>query len=218
MMKKAISLQDAVALVKDGMTIMVGGFLGNGGPNEIMDALAESGVKNLTVISNDTVFDNKGWGKLIVNHQVKKTVASYVGGNSAFNEQFISGEMECEFVPQGTLAERIRAKGCGLGGILTPTGVDTIVEEGKQKLNVDGKDYLLELPLRADIAFIGGTVVDESGNVFHRGTTKNFNPLMASAADVVVVEAEEIVPVGKIEPEMVHTPALFIDYIYKKQG
>lgn len=216
-MKKSISLQDAVALVKDGMTVMVGGFLGTGGPNQIMDALLESGVKDLTIISNDTVFDNKGWGKLIVNHQVKKTIASYVGGNAAFNEQFNSGEMQCEFVPQGTLAERIRAKGAGLGAILTPTGVSTVVEEGKQKMEIDGKEYLVEKALGADIAFIYGSIVDESGNVFYRGTTKNFNPVMATAADIVVVEAEKIVPVGEIEPECIHTPALFVDYIYEKQ-
>ncbi len=216
-MKKSISLQGAVDLVKDGMTLMIGGFLGTGSPKQIIDALAESGKKDLTIICNDTVYDGKGWGKLIANHQVKKTIASYIGANSDSVNQMNSGEMVIEFSPQGTMAERIRAKGAGLGGVLTTTGLNTVVEKGKDKVTVDGKEYLLEKPLGADIAFIGGSIVDESGNVFYRGTTKNFNPIMATAADIVVVEAEKIVPVGKLEPECIHTPALFVDYIYERK-
>lgn len=217
MMKKNISLHDAVSMVKDGATIMIGGFLGTGSPYQLVDALAESGVKDLTIISNDTVFDGKGWGKLIDNKQVRKVIASYIGSNSASIEQMNSGEMEIELAPQGTLAERIRAKGAGLGGVLTPTGLNTVIEKGKQVINVDGKDYLLEKPLGADFAFIGGSIVDESGNIFYRGTTRNFNPTMAQAADVVIVEAEKVVPVGELAPEAIHTPALFVDYIYVKK-
>lgn len=216
-MKKNISLHDAVALVKDGATIMIGGFLGTGSPWQLVDALAESGVKDLTIISNDTVFDGKGWGKLIDNHQVKKIYASYIGSNSASIQQMNDGELEMVLVPQGTLAERIRAKGAGLGGVLTPTGLGTVIEKGKQIVNVEGKDFLLETPLGADFAFIGGSIVDESGNVFYRGTTQNFNPTMAQAADVVIVEAEKVVPVGELAPECIHTPALFVNYIYEKQ-
>lgn len=216
-MKKTISLKDAVAMVKDGATIMIGGFLGTGAPAQLVDALVESGVKDLTVIANDTVFDGKGWGKLIENRQVKKIISSYIGGNAASIDQMNAGETEVELVPQGTLAERIRAKGAGLGGVLTPTGLDTVVEKGKKRITIDGKDYLLEKPLGADFALIGGSVVDESGNVFYRGTTRNFNPTMAQAADVVIVEAEKIVPVGELAPEVIHTPFIFVDYIYVKQ-
>ncbi len=207
-MKKNITLQEAVALIKDGSTIMIGGFLGTGAPKQIVDALVESGVKNLTIICNDTVFDGKGWSKLIENHQVKEIYASYIGGSKASIEQMNNGDLKMNLVPQGTLAERIRAKGAGLGGILTPTGIGTVVQEGKQIINVDGKDYLLEKPLGADFAILGGSIVDESGN---------FNPMMAQAADTVIVEAEKLVKVGEIEPEAVHTPALFVDYIYVEQ-
>lgn len=217
MMKKNISLHDAVAMVKDGSSIMVGGFLGTGSAKQLIDALAESGVKDLTIICNDTVFNGQGWGKLLDNHQVKKVVATYIGGNSVSIDQMNSGEIEMELVPQGTLAERIRAKGAGLGGILTPTGLHTVIEKGKQVINVDGKDYLLEKPLGADFAFIGGSIVDESGNVFYKGTTQNFNPMMAQAAKTVIVEAEKVVPVGELAPEVIHTPALFVNYIYVKQ-
>ena len=216
-MKKKISLNEVVAMIKDGSRIMVGGFLGTGAPKQIIDALAESGVKDLTIICNDTVFDGKGWSKLIENHQVKEIYATYIGGSKASIQQMNDGLLKMNLVPQGSLSEKIRAKGAGLGGILTPTGIGTVVAEGKQIINVGGKDYILEEPIGADFALIGGSIVDESGNVFYRGTTKNFNPMMAQAADVVIVEAEKIVPVGAIEPESVHTPALFVDYIYERQ-
>lgn len=216
-MKKNISLKDAVAMIKDGSSIMVGGFLGCGAPAQIIDALVESGVKDLTIICNDTVFDGKGWSKLIENHQVKEIYATYIGGSKASIQQMNEGLLKMNLVPQGTLAEKIRAKGAGLGGILTPTGMGTVVAEGKKVVNVQGKDYLLEEPIGADFALIKGSIVDESGNVFYRGTTKNFNPMMAQAADTVIVEAEKLVKVGEIEPECVHTPALFVDYIYVEQ-
>lgn len=216
-MKKNISLKDAVAMIKDGSSIMVGGFLGCGAPSQIIDALVESGVKDLTIICNDTVFDGKGWSKLIENHQVKEIYATYIGGSKASIQQMNEGLLKMNLVPQGTLAEKIRAKGAGLGGFLTPTGMGTVVAEGKKVINVQGKDYLLEEPIGADFALIKGSIVDESGNIFYRGTTKNFNPMMAQAADTVIVEAEKVVKVGEIEPECVHTPALFVDYIYVEQ-
>lgn len=216
-MKKIISLKDAVALIKDGSTIMIGGFLGCGAPSQIIDALVESGVKDLTVICNDTVYDGIGWSKLIENNQVKEVYASYIGLSKASVQQMNEGKIKINLVPQGSLAEKIRAKGAGLGGVLTPTGIGTIVAEGKEIITVDGKEYLLEKPLSADFALIGGSIVDEDGNVFYRGTTKNFNPMMAQAADTVIVEAEKLVKVGEIAPEAVHTPSLFVDYIYVEE-
>jgi acetate CoA/acetoacetate CoA-transferase alpha subunit len=215
-MNKRISLQDAVSKVKDGMTVMVGGFLGAGSPTSILDELAKSGVKNLTLICNDTAYANVAHGQLITNKQVKKLIVSHIGTNPSTSDQLNSGELDIEFSPQGTLAERIRAAGAGLGGVLTTTGIGTVVEKGKETVNVDGIKYLLEKPLKADIALIGATIADESGNLVYVGTTQNFNPLMATAADMVIVEAEKVVPVGEIAPESVHTPAMFVNYIYSK--
>jgi acetate CoA/acetoacetate CoA-transferase alpha subunit len=215
-MNKRISLNDAVSMVKDGMTVMVGGFLGCGGPLRIMEALAESGVKNLTVIANDTAFPDRSLGLLVVKGAVSKLIVSHVGTNPVTGEKMNSGEIDVEFSPQGTLIERIRAKGAGLGGVLTPTGLGTIIAEGKEVINIDGKDYLLERPLGADVAILGASVADESGNLVHHGTTQNFNPLIAMAAERVIVEADKVVPVGSIAPEAVHTPAIFVDHIYVK--
>ena len=201
-MSKFISIEEAVSKVKDGMTIMVGGFLANGTPNKIVDALAKSGVKNLTLICNDTAYPDKGVGQLIANKQVKKLFVSHIGTNPHTSEQMNSGELEIEFCPQGSLAERVRAGGCGLGGILTQTGMGTIVAEGKQIVNVDGKDYVLEKPLRADIALVGASLGDKAGNLVYRGTSQNFNPLMASAADLVIAEVNELVEVGEIAAEI----------------
>lgn len=212
-MKKNIHLNEAVEMVKDGMTIMIGGFLSVGSAKHIVDELAESNVKNLTLICNDTSFADKGLGKLIANKQVSNVITSHIGTNTATIEQMNNGELNIEFSPQGTLAERVRAGGSGLGGILTPTGVGTIVAEGKEIITVDGKDFILEKPLRADIAIIGASISDTKGNLVYKGTTQNFNPLMASAADVVIVEAEEIVEAGSIAPENVKTPSIFVDYI-----
>lgn len=214
-MSKFISIEEAVSKVKDGMTIMVGGFLANGTPNKIVDALAKSGVKNLTLICNDTAYPDKGVGQLIANKQVKKLFVSHIGTNPHTSEQMNSGELEIEFCPQGSLAERVRAGGCGLGGILTQTGMGTIVAEGKQIVNVDGKDYLLEKPLRADIALVGASLGDKAGNLVYRGTSQNFNPLMASAADLVIAEINELVEVGEIAAENVKTPSIMVDFIIK---
>ena len=212
-MSKFISIEEAVSKVKDGMTIMVGGFLANGTPNKIVDALAKSGVKNLTLICNDTAYPDKGVGQLIANKQVKKLFVSHIGTNPHTSEQMNSGELEIEFCPQGSLAERVRAGGCGLGGILTQTGMGTIVAEGKQIVNVDGKDYLLEKPLRADIALVGASLGDKAGNLVYRGTSQNFNPLMAYAADLVIAEINELVEVGEIAAENVKTPSIMVDFI-----
>lgn len=212
-MSKFISIEEAESKVKDGMTIMVGGFLANGTPNKIVDALAKSGVKNLTLICNDTAYPDKGVGQLIANKQVKKLFVSHIGTNPHTSEQMNSGELEIEFCPQGSLAERVRAGGCGLGGILTQTGMGTIVAEGKQIVNVDGKDYLLEKPLRADIALVGASLGDKAGNLVYRGTSQNFNPLMASAADLVIAEINELVEVGEIAAENVKTPSIMVDFI-----
>ena len=214
-MSKFISIEEAVSKVKDGMTIMVGGFLANGTPNKIVDALAKSGVKNLTLICNDTAYPDKGVGQLIANKQVKKLFVSHIGTNPHTSEQMNSGELEIEFCPQGSLAERVRAGGCGLGGILTQTGMGTIVAEGKQIVNVDGKDYLLEKPLRADIALVGASLGDKAGNLVYRGTSQNFNPLMASAADMVIAEINELVEIGEIAAENVKTPSIMVDFIVK---
>jgi acetate CoA/acetoacetate CoA-transferase alpha subunit len=213
-MKKQITLQEAAGLVKDGMTVMFGGFLGVGSPVQITDALVEKGVKDLTIIANDTAYDNVAHGKLVANHQVKKAIVSHTGTNKETAAQKNAGTLEVEYVPQGTLAERIRAYGAGLGGVLTPTGLGTIIADGKEIVKVDGKDYLLEKPLKADIAFLRANIVDEDGNMVFLGTTNNFNPLMAMAADVVVVEAEKLVKTGEIKPECVHASGIFVDYIY----
>lgn len=215
-MDKLISLQDAVNKVKDGMTIMVGGFLTNGGPNTLMDALAKSDVKDLTLICNDGAYPDKGLGQLIANRKVKKVITSYIGSNPIAIDQMNAGELVVEFSPQGTLAERIRAYGAGLGGVLTPTGLGTVVQEGKSVITSNGKDYILETPLKADVAFIGASLSDKAGNLYYRGTTRNFNPLMAMSADVVIAETEEVVAAGSIDPENVHTPAILVDYIFTK--
>lgn len=192
---------------------MVGGFLGNGMPGRIIDALVESGVRDLTLIGNDSGFAGKGVARLIEEKRCKKLIASYIGGCPETGRLMHLGEMEVELVPQGTLAERIRAHGSGLGGVLTPSGVGTVVEEGKEKITVKGREYLLESPLGANVAILSGSVVDKAGNVFYRKSTRNFNPLMALAAELVIVEAKEIVETGAIEPDVVVTPGVLVDFI-----
>lgn len=214
-MNKAISAEKLSALFKDGMTIMVGGFLANGTPERIIDELVKSGVKDLTLIANDTSYPDRGCGRLIANHQVKKLIASHIGTNPMTGDQMNTGELVIEFSPQGTLAERVRAGGAGLGGVLTPTGLGTVIEEGKQKIEIDGEVFLLEKPIRADFAFIKGSVGDEFGNLIYKGTTQNFQPLMAMAADCVVAEIEEIHSIGQIPMEQIHTSGIFVDYILR---
>lgn len=214
-MNKIKSLDEVLNLVKDGQTIMFGGFLAVGTPERIIDGIVQRGIKDLTIICNDSGFPDRGVGKLIVNKQVKKVIASHIGTNPETGRQMNAGEMEVELVPQGTLVERIRAAGAGLGGVLTPTGIGTVVAEGKTVVEVEGKKYLLEKPLRADLAILKGSVVDNKGNIWYNKTTRNFNPTIATAAEIVIVEAEELVEVGTIEPENVMTPHIFIDYILR---
>ncbi len=212
-MSKRISIEEAASMIKDGMTVMIGGFLGSGSACKVIEQLVKNNVKDLTIICNDTSFVEYGSGLLVANNCVKKVIASHIGTNPVTGEKMINGEMEVQLVPQGTLAEAIRAGGAGLGGFLTTTGLGTICEEGKQKLTVDGKEYLLEKPIRADVALIGASVCDKYGNLIYRGTSQNFNPLMATAADLVIAEVKE--EVEEIKPEYVKTPYLFVDYIVK---
>ncbi len=213
MKNKIISIKEAVDKIKDGMTIMVGGFLANGSPENIIDALVEKNLKDLTLICNDTGFPDKGVGKMVVNKQFKKIIASHIGTNRETGNQMNSGETEVVLVPQGTLAERVRCGGNGLGGFYTPTGVGTEVAEGKEVKIINGKEYLFETPLRADVALLKASVVDKKGNMIFNKTMKNFNPLMATAADLVIVEADKIVEVGEIDPEHVMCSGIFVDYI-----
>lgn len=218
MSNKVVNLEEAVSKVKDGATVMIGGFLAVGSPNRIIDALVEKNVKDLTLIVNDTGFVDRGIGKLIVNKQVKKVFASHIGTNKETQRQMIENELEVILVPQGTLAEQMRAAGYGLGGVLTPTGLGTEVQEGKEVITVDGKDYLLEKPLKADIALIYSNKSDESGNLRYHGSTQNYNNVMATAADYVIVETDELVSVGEIDQDSVHVPHIFIDAIVNGGG
>ena len=215
-MNKLLSHSEAAAKIKDGMTLMIGGFLGNGSPEKIIDELVKAGVKDLTLIVNDSGFPDKGCGKLVSNNQVKKLIVSHIGTNPDSGRKMNAGEMEIEFSPQGTLAERIRCGGSGLGGALTPVGLGTIIEEGKEVITVDGRQYLLEKPLRADVALLCASRGDTWGNLIYTGTSQNFNPLMAMAADTVIAEIEEMSEAGSIAPEAVHTPYIFVDYITSK--
>ena len=214
-MTKIVSIEEAISHIKDGMTIMVGGFLGSGSPHKIIDALVKKEVKDLTLICNDTAFPDLGVGKMVVGKQFKKVIVSHIGTNQETGRQMNAGETEVVLVPQGTLVEQIRAAGAGLGGFLTPTGVGTLVEEGKHKMEIDEKTYLLELPLKADIAIIFGNKVDKKGNVYYEGAARNFNIVMSMAADTVIIEGETIVDVGQIAPQEVVIPSIFIDYIVR---
>jgi len=211
------SADEAVAPIKDGAVIMVGGFMTCGTPEILIDALVKKGVKNLTIICDDGGWPDKGVGRLIANGQVKRLIASHVGLNPEVarrsNTDVEADKLELTLVPQGTLAERIRAGGAGLGGILTPTGVGTVIAEGKQVINIDGKDFLLEKPLRAGFALIRASLIDKFGNTVFYGTTKNFNPLMAAAADYVIAGACEIVEIGGIDPNAVHLSGVLVDAI-----
>jgi acetate CoA/acetoacetate CoA-transferase alpha subunit len=210
---QTISLDKAVAMIPDGATLMIGGFMGVGTPERLMDELVRQGKRDLTVIANDNALPGVGIGKLVTAGLVKKTVASHIGLNPETQKKMVEKSMEVDLVPQGTLIERIRAAGYGLGGVLTPTGVGTLVEEGKRKIEVDGKPYLLETPLRADFALLQAFLCDYSGNLTYVLTARNFNPVMAMAATSVIVEAEHIVPVGLIPPDHVVTPAPIVDYV-----
>ena len=210
---KTISVESAVALIPDGASLMVGGFMGVGTPERLVDELVRQGKSNLLVIANDTAIPGRGIGKLVAAGLLGKVVASHIGLNPDTQQHMIAGKIAVDLVPQGTLIERIRAGGSGLGGILTPTGVGTIVEEGKRKIELDGKSFLLETALRADFALVHAFLADYAGNLSYALTARNFNPVIAMAADTVIVTADHIVPVGVIAPDHVVTPAAVVDYL-----
>jgi acetate CoA/acetoacetate CoA-transferase alpha subunit len=210
---KTVALEKAVEMIPDGASLMVGGFMGVGTPERLMDELVRQGKRGLTVIANDTSIPGRGIGKLVSAGVVAKVVVSHIGLNPETQRKMIADEMKVDLVPQGTLVERIRAGGYGLGGILTATGVGTLAEEGKRKVELDGKQYLLETPLHADFALLEAFLSDYYGNLTYTLTARNFNPVMAMAADTVVVDACHIVPVGMISPDHVVTPAVLVDFL-----
>jgi len=210
---KTVSLERAVELIPDGASVMVGGFMGVGTPERVMDELVRQGRRGLTVIGNDTARPGRGIGKLVSAGVAGKAIVSHIGLNPETQKKMIAGEMDVELVPQGTLIERIRAGGFGLGGVLTPTGVGTLVEEGKRKVDVDGATYLLEPALKADFALVEAFLSDYEGNLVYALTARNFNPVIAMAARTVIVDATHIVPVGMISPDHVVTPAVLVDYL-----
>jgi acetate CoA/acetoacetate CoA-transferase alpha subunit len=208
---KRIGLAELRPRLKDGMSILFGGFLGVGTPAAIVREILDSDIGDLTLIGNDSGFPTIGVGILIVAKRVKRLITSHIGTNPETGRQMIAGELEVELVPQGTLAERIRCGGSGLGGVLTPTGVGTVVEEGKTKLAVDGVEYIVERPLRADLSIVQAHRADESGNLVYQRAARNFNPLVALAGDYVVAQADAIVPVGDLDPDLVMTPGMVVD-------
>jgi acetate CoA/acetoacetate CoA-transferase alpha subunit len=210
---KTVSLEEAVARIPDGASLLIGGFMAVGTPERIIDELVRQRRRNLTVIANDTAMPGRGIGKLIDAKLVRKVIASHIGLNPETQRQMIAGEIQVDLVPQGTLIERIRAGGYGLGGVLTPTGVGTAVEEGKQTLVIDGHTYLVEVALRAEFALIQAFLADYIGNLSYALTSRNFNPVAAMAADTVIATAEHIVPVGLISPDQVITPAPLVDFL-----
>jgi acetate CoA/acetoacetate CoA-transferase alpha subunit len=216
MQKKAINCTRAVEMIPDCASLMIGGFMGVGSPHRIIDELVRQGRKNLTVICNDTGKPGWGIGKLVDAKLIRKLIASHIGLNPEMGRQMIAGETEVQLIPQGTLAERIRAGGFGLGGVLTPTGFGTTVAEGKQTLEVEGKMFLVEPPLRADFALLAAHRSDYRGNLEYSLTARNFNVVMAMAADKVIAEPEHIVPVGMISPDAVATPFPVVDYLIER--
>ena len=212
-MREAITADEAAALVPDGASVMIGGFLAVGTPDRIIDALVARGARGLTVIANDTARPGIGIGKLIDAGCVARVIVSHIGTNPVTQRLMMTGEIQVDLVPQGTLAERIRAGGAGLGGVLTPTGLGTAVAEGKPVIDVDGTSFLLERPLRADVALIGAREADHFFNLTYRLTATNFNPLMAMAADCVIAEPDEIVPIGIIPADAVRTSGVLVDYL-----
>jgi len=205
----------AVAQIPDGATIMMGGFGLCGIPERLIAALHARGAKGLTVISNNAGVDDFGIGILLKARQVRKMISTYVGENKEFERQFLTKELDVELVPQGTFAERIRAGGAGIGGFFTPTGYGTLVADGKETRTIDGKAYVLEVPLHADFAFVKAWKGDRDGNLVYRRTARNFNPVMATAADVTIAEVEHLVEPGEIDPDQVHTPGIFVRYIFQ---
>lgn len=215
---KVFTLEEVLEKIHDGQSIIFSDSHGAMGADEIIDGMLEKGVKDLTVIGCSSGRPNMGMGKLIANHRVKKVITTHIGMNKAAIEQMFAGELEVEFVPQGTYAERIRCGGFGLGGCLTRTGLGTKVQEGKEIISIDGVDYLLEKPIRADLAVLHATKADKAGNVYCRGTTHFGVDYSAMAADLVIIEAEEVVEIGELDPEKVIVQAPIVDMIYERQG
>jgi acetate CoA/acetoacetate CoA-transferase alpha subunit len=210
---KTVSSEEAVSIIPNGATLMIGGFMGVGTPERLIDEIVRQGKRNLTVIANDTALPGRGIGKLVDAGLINRAIASHIGLNPETQKQMIAGKMAVDLVPQGTLIERIRAGGFGLGGVLTPTGVGTVVEEGKQKVQVNGATYLIETALHAEFALIDAFLADYLGNLSYALTARNFNPVIAMAADTTIVTAEHIVPVGLIAPDHVVTPAPLVHYL-----
>ena len=217
MRNKVISVNEALNKINDNMSLMVGGFLGVGGPSTILNALANSNKKGFTIIANDTANVDAPLGKLVVNKQVSKAIVTHIGTNPETGRQLNENEMEVILTPQGTLAEQIRCGGSGIRGFYTPTGVGTEVEIGKEKKVFDGVECLLEKAIKADVALIRGSIVDKKGNVYYNKSTRNFNPMMALAADLVIVEAEKIVEIGELDPSSIVTPGELVDFIIQEE-
>ncbi len=215
-MAKIANKEEIKALFADEQSLMVGGFIESGVPGELVKILLDSGAKDLTLIANDTGFDDQTFGQLVVEKRLKKAIVSHIGTNRETGKQMNAGELEVELTPQGTLIEQIRAGGAGLGGILTQTGIGTTVAEDKRIIEVDGEDYILAEPLKADIALVKAWKADKKGNLIYRYAARNFNPIVATAAEIVIVEADEILEVGEIDSNQVMTPGLFVDYILEK--
>ncbi|WP_305986156.1 CoA transferase subunit A [Roseibium sp. MMSF_3544] len=216
-MKHAIKAAEAAELIPDGSTLLIGGFMGVGSPHRLIDAIVDKGAKDLTVVANDTAMPGRGIGKLVTAGCLSKVVASHIGLNPETQQKMISGEIEVDLVPQGTLVERIRAAGVGLGGILTPTGIGTLVADGKQTVSVNGEDFLLEEPIPGDFALIAAHQADYVGNLEYSLTAHNFNPIMALAGATVIAEPHTIVPIGVISPDSVKTPGILVDYLLERQ-
>jgi acetate CoA/acetoacetate CoA-transferase alpha subunit len=217
-MRRAISAAEAAVLIPDGASVMFGGFMGVGTATRVVQALVERGARGLTIIGNDTARPGVGVGRLIEAGCVARAIVSHIGTNPMTQRKMIAGEIEVELVPQGTLAERIRAGGGGLGGVLTPTGVGTTVAEGKQIITVQGREFLLELPIRADFALIHAHEADYNFNLTYRLTATNFNPVMALAADCVIAEPDDVVPVGVLPPDAVRTPGILVHHLVARPG
>lgn len=210
---KTVPVKDAVAMIPDGASLMIGGFMAVGSPEGVIDELVRQGKRDLTVIANDTAKPGVGIGKLIDKALVSRVIASHIGLNPETQRQMIAGKITVELIPQGTLIERVRAGGCGLGGVLTPTGVGTLVEKGKQRIEVDGKSYLLETALQADFALVHAFLADYAGNLSYALTARNFNPVIAMAGKTTIVSVEHVVPIGLIAPDHVMTPAPLVDFL-----
>ncbi|MDR3149553.1 MAG: CoA transferase subunit A [Oscillospiraceae bacterium] len=210
---KIVTVEQAMEKIRDGLTVMIPGFVNVGVPEHLIQGMISKGIKSINVISNNTSVKGRGIGLLVHDHLIKHITCSHIGSNTETVEQVVNGELDVTFVPQGTLCERVRAGGAGIGGILTPTGLGTPIADGKQVINIDGKDFLLEKALRGDVALIHAWKVDKMGNAVYHRTARNFNQIWATAADWVIVEAEEIVEVGELDPDQIMTPGALVDQI-----